>query len=40
VIVRWGLAELHGVLDELSISRSRLISTERWRRVGGRAATG
>jgi maleylacetate reductase len=33
VIVRWGLAELPGVLDELSISRPLLISTERWRRV-------
>jgi maleylacetate reductase len=33
VIVRWGLAELRGVLDELSITRPLLISTERWRRV-------
>jgi maleylacetate reductase len=33
VIVRWGLAELPGVLDELSISRPLLISTERWRHV-------
>jgi maleylacetate reductase len=33
VIVRWGLAELAGVLDALSISRPLLISTERWRRV-------
>jgi maleylacetate reductase len=33
VIVRWGLAELTGVLDELSISRPLLISTERWRDV-------
>jgi maleylacetate reductase len=33
VIVRWGLAELPGVLDELSISRPLLISTERWRDV-------
>jgi maleylacetate reductase len=33
VIVRWGLAELPGVLDEMSISRPLLISTERWRDV-------
>jgi maleylacetate reductase len=33
VIVRWGLAELPGVLDELSISRALLISSERWRQV-------
>ena len=33
MIVRWGLAELPGVLDELSISRPLLISTERWRDV-------
>jgi maleylacetate reductase len=33
VIVRWGVAELPGVLDELSISRPLLISTERWRDV-------
>jgi maleylacetate reductase len=33
VIVRWGLAELPGVLDELSISRPLLISTERWRHL-------
>ena len=33
MIVRWGLAELPGVLDELSISRPLLISTERWRHV-------
>jgi alcohol dehydrogenase class IV len=33
VIVRWGLAELPGVLEELSISRPLLISTERWRHV-------
>jgi maleylacetate reductase len=33
VIVRWGLADLPGVLDELSITRPLLISTERWRRV-------
>jgi maleylacetate reductase len=33
VIVRWGLAELPGVLDDLSISRSLVISTERWRHV-------
>src|SRR5919108_1458222 len=32
-IVRWGLAELPGVMDELSISRPLLISTERWRHV-------
>jgi hypothetical protein len=31
VIVRWGLATLPGVLDEISISRPLLISTERWR---------
>jgi maleylacetate reductase len=33
MIVRWGLAELLGVLDELSISRPLLISTERWRHL-------
>jgi maleylacetate reductase len=33
VIVRWGVAELPGVLDELSISRPLLISTERWRQL-------
>jgi maleylacetate reductase len=33
VIVRWGLAELPGVLDELSISRPLLIGSERWRHV-------
>ena len=33
MIVRWGLAELPGVLDELSISRPLLISTERWRHL-------
>jgi maleylacetate reductase len=33
VIVHWGLAELPGVLDEMSISRPLLISTERWRDV-------
>jgi maleylacetate reductase len=33
VIVRWGLTELGGVLDELSISRPLLISTERWHDV-------
>jgi maleylacetate reductase len=33
VIVRWGLAELSGVLDAVSISRPFLISTERWRHV-------
>jgi alcohol dehydrogenase class IV len=33
VIVRWGLAELPGVLEELSISRPLLISTERRRHV-------
>jgi maleylacetate reductase len=33
MIVRWGLAELPGVLDELSVSRPLLISTERWRHV-------
>jgi maleylacetate reductase len=33
VIVRWGLAELPGVLDELSVSRPLLVSTERWRHV-------
>ena len=32
-MIRWGLAELPGVLDELSISRPLLISTERWRDV-------
>jgi maleylacetate reductase len=33
VIVRWGLAELPDLLDELSISRPVLISSERWRHV-------
>ncbi len=33
MIVRWGLAELPGVLRELSVSRPLLISTERWRHV-------
>lgn len=33
MIVRWGLAELPGVLDELSISRPLLMSTERWRHL-------
>ena len=33
MIVRWGLAELPGVIDELSISRPLLISTERWRHI-------
>ncbi|HEX8006889.1 MAG TPA: iron-containing alcohol dehydrogenase [Trebonia sp.] len=33
MIVRWGLAELPGVLDEVSISRPLLISTERWRHL-------
>jgi maleylacetate reductase len=33
MIVRWGLAELSGVLDELSVARPLLISTERWRHV-------
>lgn len=33
MIVRWGLAELPGVLDDLSISRPLLISSERWRQV-------
>jgi maleylacetate reductase len=33
VIVRWGLTELPGVLDELSISRPLLISTGRWREL-------
>jgi maleylacetate reductase len=32
-IIRWGLTELPGVLDELSISRPLLISTERWRHL-------
>jgi hypothetical protein len=32
-MVRWGLAELSGVLHALSISRPLLISTERWRHV-------
>jgi maleylacetate reductase len=31
VIVRWGLDELPGVLDELSVRDPLLISTERWR---------
>ncbi len=33
MIVRWALAELPGVLDELSISRPLLISTERRRHL-------
>jgi maleylacetate reductase len=33
VIVRWGLAELPGVLHAVSILHPLLISTERWRRV-------
>jgi maleylacetate reductase len=33
VIVRWGLAELPGVLDELTIARPLLITTERWRHL-------
>jgi len=33
VIVRWGLAALPGVLDELSISRPLLVSTVRWRHL-------
>jgi hypothetical protein len=33
VIVRGGLAEMRSLLDELSISRPRLIRTERWRHV-------
>src|SRR3984885_4363920 len=31
MIVRWGLDTLPGVLDELSVTRPLLISTERWR---------
>jgi maleylacetate reductase len=31
VIVRWGLDTLPGVLDELSVSRPLLITSERWR---------
>ena len=31
MIVRWGLDELPGVLDELSVSEPLLISSERWR---------
>ena len=31
MIVRWGLDELPGVLDELSVRDPLLISTERWR---------
>ncbi len=31
MIVRWGLDELPGVLDELSVSEPLLISTQRWR---------
>jgi len=30
LIVRWGLAELRGVLSELGIERSFLIASERW----------
>jgi maleylacetate reductase len=33
VIVRWGLDELPGVLEELSVRDPLLISTERWRAV-------
>jgi maleylacetate reductase len=33
VIVRWGLGALPGVIEELSISRPLLISTERWRKL-------
>ena len=33
MIVRWGLVELPGLLDELPISRPLLISTERWRHL-------
>jgi hypothetical protein len=35
VIVRWGLAELPGVLGQLSVSRPLLISTERRGTVHG-----
>jgi maleylacetate reductase len=31
LIVRWGLAELPGVLDELGIERPLLVASERWR---------
>jgi maleylacetate reductase len=31
VIVRWGLGSLQGVLDELGLERTLLVSTERWR---------
>ncbi|MGA8337827.1 MAG: hypothetical protein WB761_24045, partial [Solirubrobacteraceae bacterium] len=31
MIVRWGLDELPGVLEELSVRDPLLISTERWR---------
>lgn len=34
MIVRWGLDSLAGVLEELSIERPLLITTERWRTVG------
>jgi len=32
MIVRWGLDELPGVLEELSVRDPLLVSTERWRR--------
>jgi maleylacetate reductase len=33
VIVRWGLSELPGVLDEIGSDRPLLVSTERWREL-------
>ncbi len=33
MIVRWGLESLQGVLDELSLQRPLLITTERWREL-------
>jgi maleylacetate reductase len=33
VIIRWGIAELACVLDELPVSRPLLVSSERWRQV-------
>src|ERR1700733_12147426 len=40
MIVRWGLDSLPGVLEELSVSRPLLISTERWRELGLPVARG
>src|SRR3984885_7401761 len=40
MIVRWGLEMLPGVLEELSVTRPLLISTERWRELKLRVARG